>query len=193
MSDRFDPLEDAEGQPHPTTPSEWFECWEPVIQKAATMEHKSSCLFDKEDMAQAVRLWFLGELHKDEIMQAEKKFVQFLAFRAARVYAVKERVDWDFFTGSFTYTPAIVEEALAQGIWEQGPEGDWDLRLDVRKAWRALKPRSRDLIFRRHAKGDSLTETEMRATRRAHVAMARWLNDRVEKTVVEVTSPGVEV
>lgn len=141
----------------------------------ASREHKASTIFDKEDIKQEIWMACFKEI--DKLLNKSEGFIVNFMNRAAGRFVEKARVENMYHTGTFIYTPQIVRTCLEIGAWESTPEGDWDMRLDVRNAYQTLNERQRDVVFRAYRLDESLSSAAERVTlKRALEHMANVLN-----------------
>lgn len=174
------------GIPNLETPSDFFDHYDEMIQRVARQEHKASTLFERDDLEQEVRLACLREI--DTLLEADENFVKFFCRRAAKNYALHERLDWEQFTGAFVYTPDIVKAQLESGAWGQGPEGDWAIRLDVREAWQQLPSGTQVLIYRTYGMGHALDPAQRKTVQRGIDRIARILNSETPYLLADFDS-----
>jgi hypothetical protein len=156
----------------------FVEFYDETVAKAARKEHKGSKLFDIDDLKQEAWLVLLPKWEK--FHERGVRFVYTAAQVAMQRYAQKERIDYGYFSGAFIYTPEIVRTQLELGAWESTPEGDWDIRLDVRDAYEALGERDQHIVWRAYRLNESFESSTDRSTlSRAMDKMANYLNEKV--------------
>jgi DNA-directed RNA polymerase specialized sigma24 family protein len=146
-----------------------------TVEKAAHKELKGSKIFEAEDLMQEA--WAVLTKDWEKFHSKGTSFVYGAAARVMQQYAARERASYGYFTGAFIYTPEIVRTQLELGAWESTPEGDWDMRLDVRAAYDALDERDRTIVARAYRFGESLkTSSERNILSRAIEKMSDHLN-----------------
>ena len=167
------------------TANEFVIRYEDTIKKAARKEHKGSTVFELDDLEQEAWLSLLGNWeHCDS---QGRGYVYEAAALSIRRYAVKERLAFEHFSGKFVYTPEVVRAQLELGAWNDNPEGDWAIRIDVHEAWKSLGDRHRDLIYRQFHDGESFpSATDQRGVLRAIDKMADTLNSGIAFQRIEI-------
>lgn len=157
------------------TPEERFvDDYAHRVEGIALREHKFSTIFSVEDLKQEIWAAVFKEIHK--LLPKGEGFVINFMNRAAGRFAEKRRHDEMYATGTFIYTPDEVKFQLEVGAWESTPEGDWDMRLDVRDAYDRLGERDQHLIHEYYREHKKLSDSENRARLRAIDKMAHMLN-----------------
>lgn len=149
-----------------------------TIQNIAERRYNRQGFTSPADIAQAinehvVRKWHLYEGSTAE--QAGKKFG-----KAANQYLAKEATDYQYFTGTFVYTPALVRSILESSAWsiiEEAP--DLEGRIDVQAAYRNLPPAQKRGVFRRFGlkvpPGED-TDAQRRSTNYGVDSICNYLN-----------------
>lgn len=158
------------------TAEEFVEKYQDQVSRAARKEHQQTHLFDVEDLEQEV---WLGLLPYYKRMDANGPgFVYNAALTLARRYAERERTDVMYYRGAFIYTPQMVAGELEVGAWESDPNADWDLRLDLQRAYDTLSEREQHLLHEKYLKGISPTNSspDRKVIERAIDKMTHWLN-----------------
>ena len=170
----------------PTNSDEFVREYEDVIKRAARNEHKGSTVFDRSDLEQEAWLAILP--HWPRMAAEGEGFIYKSAATAMQRYAANERVDFEYFSGKFVYTPDVVRTQLELGLDREDACGDWDIRLDVREAWKSLPLRENDLIYRVYFQGETVDwwSTERRMLNRAVDKMTEILNKGVAYQRVEL-------
>lgn len=175
-----------------TTELEFVLRYTDTLQRAAKKELKGSRLFDRDDLVQEAWLAILpywGKLH-----EGGEGLVYTAAATAMRRYATKQRVDYDYFSGRFIYTPEVVKAQLELGAWESTGEGDWDIRLDVQNAYEKLDLVGQDIVSRVHKHGEHLRREDAvnrRRLERAIEKMANILNEGAKPSLINMEEVNV--
>lgn len=125
----------------------------PIISKVAKREHKGAHTVSREDLEQHLWAEMLSKLKS--VKGYTYAGIEGRAVEIARSYMLKERIDYMYFTGSFVYTPAIVEAYLQCAVWQEVEDvPDVDGRVDVKLAYDALTLQQRQVLYRKYALGE---------------------------------------
>lgn len=160
--------------------TQFFEDWLPSVVRIAAREHRTSTLFAREDIEQAIWEHVLGNW-KYYVVIEDPKFVEIYMTRAARGYVRQERIDFMYFAGAFIYTPKVVAAFLETCAWEPLEEvPDIDARVDLIEAFehlRASAPKQAAAVFKRYGMGETgLSDAEDKNVQRGVDAICHRLN-----------------
>lgn len=157
------------------SPDEFIQTYGEIVRTAAKREHKDSHLFTVEDLEQ--ECWMALLPYVDRLAAESTGFIYRAAQNAASRYAESERQDHMYFRGCYVYTPDAVRLQLEVGAWESTPEGDWDMRLDVRDAYDQLNAAEQEALFCRFYLGEpSGTSARRNLIARGVDKMTNYLN-----------------
>lgn len=163
-----------------------------TLQRAAKKELKGSKVFDRDDLTQEAWLAILP--YWEKLHEGGEGLVYTAAATAMRRYAAKQRVDYDYFSGRFIYTPEVVKAQLELGAWESTGEGDWDIRLDVQNAYEKLDLVGQGIIDYVYKHGKSIERTDRASFHRLERAiekMANILNEGAKPSLVNMEEVNV--
>lgn len=137
-----------------------------AVTEAAEHATKGLSYVEREDVEMTV--WEALYKNFEYNAKLEPKNVYWLIRRKANEAVAKEKRDYEYFRGAFVYTPQIVRAILADAVWVD-LEGvpDIDARIDVVRIFGELPLKQRQVLFRRYAVGDILTDAETKAATRA--------------------------
>lgn len=156
-----------------------------LASQVARAQHKKSTIFELEDIEQAI--WVAVYAQVKKLVGRPQAFVRNFMARAAVQWAEAQRVEHMHATACFIYNPDIVRHQLELGAWESDPDGDWDMRLDVRKAYERLEEAEQEVLVRAYRKHESIkSSTDRMRLLRAIDKMAAWLNGQVDIRVMAI-------
>lgn len=144
------------------------------VEGIAVREHKHSTIFSVDDLKQEIWAALFKEI--DKLLNKGEGFIINYMNRAAGRYVQKQRIEEMYATGTFIYTPDLIKHQLEIGAWESTPDGDWDMRMDVREAYDRLGERDQYLVHHFYRLDEKLSATEIRAKNRAIDKMVHTLN-----------------
>lgn len=168
------------------TPAERFYLeHQDLAGQVARAQHKKSTIFDLEDIEQAVWLAVYAQVKK--LVGRPQAFIRNFMARAAVQWAEAQRVEHMHATACFIYTPDLVRHQLELGAWESDPDGDWDMRLDVRMAFDRLEAPEQEILTRAYREHESFkSSTDRMRLSRAIDKMAAWLNGQADIKVMAI-------
>lgn len=184
--------ESLENDPLVETELDFVLAYTPTLERAAKKELKGSRVFDRDDLMQEAWLAILPYWKK--LHEGGEGLVYTAAATAMRRYAAKQRVDYDYFSGRFIYTPEVVKTQLELGAWESTGEGDWDIRLDVHNAYEKLDLASQGVVDRVYKRGESINRSEraeLSRLDRAIEKMANILNEGAKPSLINMEEVNV--
>jgi len=162
-----------------------------TLKRVAKREHKGAVTMTVEDLEQDLHAFFLQNLNSVRGFSPEG--VEGLAVKQARKTLLKERIDYMYFSGSFLYTPAMVEVYLQDAVWQElDCVPDIDGRMDVQAAVRELPLDTQRLLFRKYALGESPANAspERKRIERAIETICHSLNLGLKRVKVELEDLG---
>jgi hypothetical protein len=168
----------------PSMSEEEYLRYEPMIDQVAAQEWKNSCVFEMDDLAQALWVWVLE--NRSHLLDRDRDLQFFMIRRYARGWAAGQRVDYMYSTGAFLYTPKLVREYLGNSVYTEPEEAvDVDARVDILRAIKEKVPRAPSAaIYKKFALKEELSNTERAAYYRGVDVITHFLNGEAELTVI---------
>jgi hypothetical protein len=166
---------------------ELYDNYAHIVQKVARIEHKGAFTVTVEDIEQAV--WLVIAQKIQHLGGYTGNGIADFATKAARSYLLKERIDYMHFTGSFIYTPDMVEVYLQDSVWKEVEDvPDIDGRVDVTDEYNRLPLPQRQILFRKYGLGENPNREDHAARKmadRALVTITNNLNLKLNQTKVD--------
>lgn len=163
-----------------------------TVQRAVRAQHKKSTLFEVDDVEQAVWLFFAENW--ETIKGYDDAGIKTLAGKAAAKYCTTQRHDFMYFSGSFIYTPDMVERILEESVWvDLGPGVDVEGRVDVQARFAQLKESYQRALFKRYGAKESLTKAESMSALRGLEDLTHRLNTAAQYERVDLVEAANEV
>lgn len=155
---------------------DFIEEYADTIRKAARKVLKIKGYLELDDLIQE---GWLKVLPKWEILHEKggHGLVYARAVEGMTAALYRELRGYEYFSGKFVYTPELVRAQLENGVWDGTPEGDWDIRLDVRAALETLAPERQWEVEQCYKLGISTSSPEFEGSKqRLSESIARMAN-----------------
>ena len=158
------------------TVDEFYDIYRHEVHKAAQRSAAGATYISVGDVENEIWVALYANFRYNAGL--EERHVNWLIWRKVNALAAKERRDYDYFRGAFTYTPQVVRAVLAEAVWvDVDGVPDMEARIDVVSQYERLPLRQRQLLFRHYAAGEVLDATERRDLSRAVDRITDRLND----------------
>lgn len=162
----------------PTELPEFLEHHQETIRTISERRFNRQGFTSPDDIEQAIREHVIRKWKN--IVGADAAQAGRVFGKAANQYLAKEAMDYQYFTGTFIYTPALVRSLLESSAWsliEEAP--DLEGRVDVLAAYKNLPPAQKRGVFRRFGlkvpPGED-TDTQRRNTNYGVDSICNYLN-----------------
>lgn len=115
-----------------------------LIRRAAKAAHAPDDIIPYDDLVQ--ELWEFW-LTRTALQEHPENSQFYILRREARTIAAKERVDFAYFTGAYTYTPNTVRHLLKEETWVDVEDcNDIEGRVDVLQAMKGLSAKDQTIL-----------------------------------------------
>ena len=159
----------------PTMTREFCEEYGDQIKAIARNQHKSSSIFEADDVEQAI--WMAFASRWMSVRHYSSRKILKIARQAGAEWCKKERLDYAFFQGRVIYTTEEVKRILRESTWEAlGPGIDVEGRVDVRAAFASLTKGQRENVFRLYGLKEKVTPAQLVQVSRGVRAITDYLN-----------------